>query len=105
MENKDTFFNKFSLKVENSDVEVGKTYPIYGMITKIINEVPGEVEVELNYSLIAKLNLNSADKVEAIKRHAFEPGIFVSTIVKKESEVTEVDCHTVIFGKRKSFDA
>ena len=52
MENKENFFEKFGLEVSTGDVEVGQTYPIYGMITKILSEAVGSVVVEiklLNY--------------------------------------------------------
>jgi hypothetical protein len=45
-----------------------------------------------------------SEKVNLIKQRAFEPGIFVSTIVEKE-ETIRVKCSTVVFGKRTSFDA
>ena len=53
MENENTgkeqnFFDKFGLEVTAGDVEIGKTYPIYGMITKILSEAPGQVVVEFS---------------------------------------------------------
>ena len=35
------FFEKFGLEVATGEVEVGQTYPIYGMITKVLDETPG----------------------------------------------------------------
>lgn len=104
--NKDNnFMEKFGLNVQNGDVEVGATYPLYAMITNILDDTPGNVLVELNFSIIANLNLPTQEKVEIIKGRAFEPGIFVSTIINKDSPKTTVDCHTIIFGKRKdNFD-
>jgi hypothetical protein len=43
-------------------------------------------------------------KVELLKERAFEPGIFVSTVTLKEPKI-EVDCSTVVFGKRQGFAA
>lgn len=100
----ENFFDKNRLSVQNGQVEVGQTYPIYGMITNIINDTPGSVLVEINNSIQASLNLTTKEKVELIKQRAFEAGIFISTIVSNEEKVL-VDCHTVIFGKKKSFDA
>ena len=109
MENENTgkeqnFFDKFGLEVTAGDVEIGKTYPIYGMITKILSEAPGQVVVELNFSITASMAIPEQDKVEILKQRAFEPGIFVSTVTKKDGGVT-VDCSTVVFGKKQQFNA
>ena len=98
------FFKRFGLEVKSGEVEVGKSYPIYGVITKFFNETPGEVEVELNYNIRAHLAVPSEDKVEILRQRAFEPGIFVSKIVSKDEGVT-VDCSTVIFGKRPQYQS
>jgi len=104
-ENKDlNFFEKFGLEVSNGEVEIGSTYPIYGMITKIINDTPGNVVVEINFSIRANMSIPDADKVNILKERAFEPGIFVSTVVSKDAGVT-VDCSTVVFGRRQQFNA
>lgn len=98
------FFEKFGLEVTTGEVEVGKTYPIYGMITKILNDIPGGVEVELNFSIRANMAIPDITKIELLKERAFEPGIFVSTVKSKESGI-EVDCSTVVFGKRQNYSA
>ena len=104
--NKDesNFFEKFGLEVTAGEVEIGKTYPIYGMITKILDESPGQVMVEINFSIRAKMTIPEKDKIELLKERAFEPGIFVST-VKSKSEGISVDCSTVVFGRRQQFNA
>lgn len=102
--NEENFFEKFGLEVSSGEVEVGKTYPIYGMITKIMDETPGNVTVELNFSIRANMTIPNREKVELLKERAFEPGIFISTVVSKEEGVT-VDCQTVVFGKRQNFNA
>ena len=105
MENAEkNFFEKFGLEVSHGEVEVGKTYPIYGMITKFISSEVGNVIVELNFSIEAKMTIPDASKIELLKERAFEPGIFVSTIVTKDPAVT-VDCSTVVFGKRQAMAA
>jgi len=98
------FFEKFGLEVTTGDVEIGKTYPIYGMITKIISDTPGKVEVEINFSIRAHMSIPDSTKIELLKERAFEPGIFVSTVKSKDSGV-EVDCSTVVFGKRQDYSA
>lgn len=105
MESKEqNFFEKFGLEVTTGEVEVGQTYPIYGMITKLLNDTPGSVVVELNFSIRANMAIPESAKVELLKQRAFEPGIFVSTVVSKEQGI-EVDCSTVVFGRRQNFNA
>lgn len=98
------FFEKFGLEVSNGEVEIGQTYPIYGMITKILNDAPGAVVVELNFSITANMAIPDADKIEILKQRAFEPGIFVSTVTQKDGGVV-VDCSTVVFGRKQQFSA
>lgn len=98
------FFEKFGLEVTTGDVEIGKTYPIYGMITKIISDAPGSVIVEINFTIRANMSIPDSTKIELLKERAFEPGIFVSTIKSKDCGI-EVDCSTVVFGKRTNFSA
>lgn len=100
----ENIFDKYKLEVTAGEVEVGQTYPIYGMITKILEDTPGNVIVELNYSIIANLSVPTEDKVNILKERAFEPGIFVSTVKTKDPQV-EVDCSTVVFGKKQAFSA
>jgi hypothetical protein len=102
--NEANFFEKFGLEVTSGEVEIGQTYPIYGMITKIISELPGAVEVELNFSIRAKMAIPEAEKIEVLKQRAFEPGIFVSTVTSKKNGVY-VDCSTVVFGRRQTYNA
>ena len=104
-ENKDqNFFEKFGLEVTSGEVEIGHTYPIYGMITKIVNDTPGSVAVEINFSIRANMAIPDRDKVELLKERAFEPGIFVSTVTSKEGGIC-VDCTTVVFGRRQQYSA
>lgn len=105
MENKDSnFFDKFGLEVTAGEVEIGQTYPIYGMITKLLSETPGNVVVELNFSIKALMAIPDQDKIDLLKQRAFEPGIFVSTVTSKEGGIT-VDCTTVVFGRRQEYNA
>jgi hypothetical protein len=99
-ENKEqNFFEKFGLEVTSGDVEIGQTYPIYGMITKILDETPGSVIVEINFAIKANMAIPDRDNIELLKQRAFEPGIFVSTSPSKNDSIA-VDCSTVVFGKR-----
>ncbi len=103
-EKEQNFFEKFGLEVASGEVEVGQTYPIYGMITKVIDDSPGNVIVELNFSIRASMAIPDNDKIEILKQRAFEPGIFVSTVTSK-TEGIQVDCSTVVFGRRQQFNA
>jgi hypothetical protein len=96
------FFEKFGCEVQFGDIEVGTTYPLYGMITKIIDDTPGHVVVEINFSITATMTIPDPAKVELLKERAFEPGIFVSTVTNKDPKI-EVDCSTVVFGKRQGY--
>lgn len=105
MEGKEVnFFEKFGLEVTSGEVEIGQTYPIYGMITKLVDDTPGNVIVELNFSIRANMSIPDKDKIELLKERAFEPGIFVSTVTSKENGIC-VDCSTVVFGRRQNFNA
>ena len=103
--NGDSFLGKHGLNIEADEVKIGETYPVYGMMTDIICDTPGEVVVKLNYNITARLNLSTEEKVELIKSRAFDPGIFVSTILEQDAEQTIIDCHTVVFGKKNTYDA
>ena len=98
------FFDKFGLEVTSGEVEIGQTYPIYGMITKVLDDTPGKVVVELNFNIKANMAIPDTSKVNLLKERAFEPGIFVSTVTKKDDGV-EVDCSTVVFGRRAEYSA
>lgn len=100
MEAKENFFEKYGLEVSSGEVEIGQTYPIYGMITKIIDDTPGHVVAEINFSITANMVIPDSNKVELLKERAFEPGIFISTVTDKDLSIT-VDCQTVVFGKRQ----
>jgi hypothetical protein len=98
------FFDKFGLEVATGVVELGKTYPIYGMITKFCCEEAGSVEVELNFNIIARMSIPDETKVETLKQRAFEPGIFVGTVIENHDRLV-VECSTVIFGRKQHFEA
>ena len=104
-ENKEqNFFEKFGLEVTSGEVEIGSTYPIYGMITKFLDEAPGKVIVELNFNIKASMSIPEPEKINLLKERAFEPGIFVSTVTSKEDGI-QVECSTVVFGKKQAFNA
>ena len=85
-------------------MEVGRIYPIFGMITKIVDETPGHVIAEINSSIRVRMNIPDDSRIEVLKERAFESGVFISKITSIEEGI-EADCQTVIFGKRQSFNA
>jgi hypothetical protein len=96
------FFEKFGLEVQSTgstEIEVGKQYPIYGMITEFIDESPDNLVVQINFSIVAKIRLQDdyEAKLNLLKEKAFEPGIFISTILEKE-DTMKVHVETVVFG-------
>ena len=96
------FLNSNSLEVTSGEVEVGKTYPMYGMITEFIQEGPGEVIVQLNFSITAHLFVPTIEHFATLKERAFEPGIFISTVKEMADDgKIVVDCQTVVFGKKQ----
>jgi hypothetical protein len=100
----ENFFSKHGLEVTHGEVEIGKTYPIYGMITNLLSEQPGDVVVEINFNIKARMSIPELEKIKLLKERSFEPGIFISTVTSKEEGIC-VDCSTVVFGKRPEFNA
>lgn len=96
---------KNQVTVKCGDVEVGQSYPLYGMITKFIDERPGQVVAELNYGqIVAEFAIPDKAAVERLKARAFDPGIFVATVEQKSPQV-RVSCQTVIFGTKSEYSA
>ena len=85
------------VEVADAEIQVGKSYPIYGSITKIFHVSREGVLVELNHRLHLQFNLADKESVERIKAHAFEPGIFVTTITEVGSQF-KGECTQAIFS-------
>jgi hypothetical protein len=104
-------FTKFGLEVQSAPVELGKTYPLYGMITDIIETENTPVKCVVNFNILVTMNLLTPDKLEILRNRAFEPGIFITTIVKVNENpedkndsikyLYEGECSTVVFGKQQ----
>lgn len=100
MHKEETFFEKYGLEVGFGEVEVGNTYPIYGMITKFIDDSIDNIIVEVNENITVKMAIPSQEKIDILKKRAFQPGIFVSKVLEiNENTGIVVECSTVIFGK------
>lgn len=96
--------DELGLKITKGDVEVGGTYPIFGMITSIEESDDGTLIAEINHSIKAHMVISDNAKVELLKSRAFETGIFVSKVLSKEP-IVEVECQAVVFGRSQSFNA
>ncbi|HMO18907.1 MAG TPA: hypothetical protein PKA63_12560 [Oligoflexia bacterium] len=92
------------LHVGRGDVEVGQTYPIFGMITGVEDLGGGDVIAEINHSIKARMFISESERIELLRTRAFETGIFVSTVLEKEPVVV-VECKAVIFGKAQAANA
>jgi hypothetical protein len=98
-ENTENLFSKLGCEVKFGDVDIGNTYPLYGMITRIISDQPGNVVVELNHQIELWMDIPDPAKIELLKERAFEPGIFVSYITQVKPRII-AECTTVVFGKQ-----
>lgn len=100
--NDDNFFEKFGCEVKEAEVEVGQSYPIYGMITKIIDDTLDNFTIEVNSYIQLKCQLNNVESIEKIKERSFEAGIFVTTVTSLGP--IRGDCTTIIFGKKQAIE-
>lgn len=91
-------------EVKAGNVTVGETYPLYGMITKFLDDRPGSVIVEINYSTVAELSITDPQMIERLKKRAFDAAIFVSKVLTS-SPTVRVSCSTIIFGKQSDYSA
>jgi hypothetical protein len=95
------FFEQYGLELQKKkNLSIGETYPIYGMITEVLEETPAGVEVVINFNLKACLLVDCPEKRGIILDRAFEPGIFVSTVTGIDGKAISVDCKTVVFGRK-----
>jgi hypothetical protein len=97
----ESLFDRLGLSVKYGEVEVGQTYPIYGMITNFLCDVPGEVTVVVNHNIELAMDIEDDDKIEILKNRTFDPGIFVSTI-EQTAPTIKGRCTTAVFGKSQS---
>jgi hypothetical protein len=97
-------FEECGLEVAPGEVSVGGTYPLFGMITQVLEECTGILVCELNFGIRANLFVSDDSMRQTIKERVFESGIFVSTVINKEPQI-EVNCRTVVFGKKQELNA
>ena len=96
-------FSDFGLELTQGEAEVGKTYPVFGVITELTDLTPGSVVIKLNHTITAHLNLTNVEQIETIKERLFESAIFVAKILKTTPDI-EIDCQTVVFGKKQGLN-
>jgi hypothetical protein len=89
---------ELGVQIGSSEVEVGETYPIFGVITGIEEEGDGNVVAIINHNIRAEMYISKEDRLNVLKSRAFESGIFVATVKQKDPEIV-VECQAVIFGK------
>jgi hypothetical protein len=94
----EVMFDGSALSVRYDTVEVGETYPIYGMITEFVTESPGEIKVMVNHNIEMTVVIEDAEKLALLKSRCFEPGIFVCTVQENDPTV-KCTCTTIVFGK------
>lgn len=99
-ENKN-LFDDLGVSIQESTVELGGTYPLYGMITQFISKQPGNVVVMINNQVEVRMSLDDLDKIDILSRRAFDPGIFVCTITQTSPNI-KAECTTVVFGKNEN---
>lgn len=95
----DNLLNRLGMTLAYGEVEVGKTYPLYGMVTKIIDEKMDDFTIQVNHKIVLKCSIQDENFVNQIKERAFEPGIFIATIT--QTEPVSGDCSTIVFGRKK----
>jgi len=102
----ENLFDQLGVEVTFDDVEVGHTYPLYGMITQIFETKRGAV-LELNHSIKLTVEFDKKTRqedVERLKIRAFEPGIFVSEIEWTHPNIGG-SCKQIVFGKPQTHHA
>lgn len=102
MSGDDNFLDKFGFEIKQADVEVGKTYPLYGAITKIIDESQENFTIEINNQIELKCTISTdfPKYLEMVKRRAFEPAVFVAEITSKDP--LQGHCSTIVFGRTQT---
>ena len=89
------------------NLEVGKVYPIYGMITKFLETTTENdtryLWIVVNQNLKLRVIVGDEDKVNLLRERSFEPGIFVTEIVdlNVEGYAYGGHCQTIIFGRKQ----
>lgn len=95
----DDFFEKYNLKPQPGEVEIGKVYPLYGIIMDILDDSFENFTIEITGGVRLRCSLKDQEAINKIKERAFEPGIFVAEIT--DTEPVRGHCTTIVFGRKQ----
>lgn len=92
-----------TIKLEEKDFavvepKIGQTYPLVGVITKIISEEPEDLVFEINYNIHIHVHGNKENYFDTIKSRLFESGIFIAEIVDLKDGIYYAMAKTVILS-------
>lgn len=103
--------------VDLKNIVVGKSYPLFGMITSIVENTPERFVGIINYTMKATFNSLTETFREMVVNRVFEPGIFVCEVLAVNEKHTvgedfqynentvfqlELSVETVIFNKKRT---
>ncbi|MCB0346863.1 MAG: hypothetical protein KDD66_17225 [Bdellovibrionales bacterium] len=90
---------------DESQLEIGKTYPFLGIITEVFSRSGGQTFIKINDNITARVYPKSLeDDVETLREHAFETAIFNCRVVRKDPNIL-VECESIIFGEHPAYHA
>jgi len=105
------FLEKNELEIAYSEVEIGKTYPLFGMITDILETKLGfnsPVKCVINFNILVEMQGITEEKLLTLYDRSLETGIFITTIEKCNKDADnksiyqyEGICRTVVFGRKQ----
>jgi|YNPMSStandDraft_1061717.scaffolds.fasta_scaffold04084_4 hypothetical protein len=94
-----------SLKVKSVNPEVGKVYPICGVLSDLEIISQTEVVAKINDNIFAKLIINDPEHLKTLLSRILDTGIFFVEVQEISDEgVLSGFCSTIIFGKRQVID-
>jgi len=100
---KEDFFDKHGLELKTAIPELNVWYPLFGMITDVIEEKEDSLIVEMNFNIKMTIYTDNSEHKNIIKEKSLESGIFYAKFISydktEEKHPYEAECKTVIFGK------
>jgi hypothetical protein len=99
------FFEKYGLELSTtSEIEIGQTYPIYGMITNFLESEDDGIWVELNFNIKLLMCGISEEKLNILRERAFDTGIFFTEIKEIGAKPYHFvgECRTAVYGKKQN---
>ncbi len=90
---------------DESELEIGKSYPLLGIITEVFTRSGGKTFIKINDNITARIFPKSADDdLETLREHAFETAIFNCRVLSKTPTIL-VECDSIIFGDHPAYHA